>query len=139
MRIPDQDRKSPIEHRAAQIPRDLAEDFCQMVEDLGQSPDIVKADMTPLKAELLHCALGLTGEASEVADSVKKYAIYGQTLDTKNVVEELGDLEFYLERTRQALGITREDTIRENVKKLRKRYPSGMFTTPDSARRADKR
>jgi len=73
-----------------------------------------------------------------VVDAVKKHTIYGKELDVENVIEELGDLEFYMEHMRQLVGITREQTIQANIDKLGKRY-EGMIYSDDSAQaRADK-
>jgi NTP pyrophosphatase (non-canonical NTP hydrolase) len=67
-------------------------------------------------------AVGVSGEAGELLDAVKKHAIYNLPLDRDNVIEELGDLEFYLRGIRLNLVITRYECLLSNIKKLRKRY-----------------
>jgi len=66
--------------------------------------------------------MGISGEAGELLDAVKKCTIYRKPLDVPNVLEELGDLEFYLEGLRQILGISREQVLNQNIAKLRVRY-----------------
>ena len=65
-------------------------------------------------------------------------AIYGKPLDRENVIEELGDLEFYMEGLRQGLGITREETLQANVAKLGARYAAGKYSDKAAIARADK-
>ena len=81
--------------------------------------------------------MGVSGEAGELLDAIKKFAIYNKTLDIDNVVEELGDIEFYLAMIRRTLGIHREVTLRHNITKLLKRYPAG-YTDMAAQLRADK-
>jgi len=81
--------------------------------------------------------LGICGESGELLDAVKKAVIYRQDLDKDNVEEELGDIEFYLEGFRQRLGIKRLDTLRANIKKLKKRYPF-YYTNKAAKERKDK-
>jgi NTP pyrophosphatase (non-canonical NTP hydrolase) len=88
--------------------------------------------------ENLHMILGIVGEAGELCDAIKKHVIYDKPLDRANVVEELGDLEFFMEGLRQRLAITRDETLKGNKEKLTKRYPMGLFTNEDAQRRADK-
>lgn len=86
---------------------------------------------------LEHMVLGICGEAGEIADAVKKSSIYGKPLDRQNIVEELGDIEFYLAGLRQMLGITFKEVFEANVAKLKARYPSG-YTDAAAIERADK-
>lgn len=44
---------------------------------------------------LLHAGAGMAGEFGELIDSVKKTWVYGKPEDRANLVEELGDAEFY--------------------------------------------
>ena len=56
------------------------------------------AKALPTQRERLeHASLGLIGECGELADAWKKHIIYGRELDLENVIEELGDLRFYLQ------------------------------------------
>lgn len=79
-----------------------------------------KADLkfTPEQADMIHSILGISGECGEILDAIKKHVIYGKPLDRENLVEELGDMEFYMEHLRKLNGITREETIAANVAKL---------------------
>ena len=44
-----------------------------------------------------------------------------------HLVTELGDLMWYTAQACMALGVSFEDVIATNVKKLEKRYPGGSF------------
>ena len=111
--------------------------YNQFVSDLCKSGEDTLADLTPENASLLHFAVGVSGEAGELLDAVKKAAIYKKPLDRVNVIEELGDLEFYMSALRGQLGITREETMAENMLKLAKRYNNG-YSNEDAQFRADK-
>lgn len=114
--------------------------YSDMVAALAKPAiDIIKLHATfPAMAHLAHMALGVSGEAGELVDALKKHAIYGKPLDVENVIEELGDLEFYMEGIRGSLGITRERTIEHNQAKLAKRYASGGYSDKQARDRADK-
>ena len=99
----------------------------RLIKDLGSHRD-----------NLMHGAIGISGEAGELLDAVKKNWAYGKPLDFENILEELGDIEFYLEAFRQSAGITREATIAHNLKKLGKRYASGNYSDAQAIARADK-
>lgn len=111
------------------------EDLVSALVKPGQ--DIVD-EMTPEQAHLIHMAVGVSGEAGELLDAVKKATIYQKPIDRENVVEELGDIEFYLEGLRQGLGITREETLDHNIAKLSKRYHGGSYSNQAAQERVDK-
>lgn len=69
---------------------------------------------------------------------MKKHVIYNKPLDRENVVEELGDLEFYMEQLRQNVGITREETLAANIAKLEIRYNGLRYSDQAAQQRADK-
>lgn len=75
---------------------------------------------------LLNGALGLTGEAGEVADIIKKYAFHGHNIRLPELIKELGDVCWYIALISSALGVDLEVILRENVKKLENRYPEGF-------------
>jgi len=113
-----------------------------MVGDLVKPGEDIKKSLTPLKCGILHMAVGISGEAGELLDAIKKRVIYDKTLDRENVIEELGDLEFYMEGLRQELNITREQTLAHNVNKLltgkNARFAKGKYSNEQAQTRADK-
>lgn len=72
---------------------------------------------------LMHCAVGIAGEAGELLDAIKKQWVYGKPLDRAHAIEELGDIEWYMEALRGLLGVSRDEVIAANVSKLEVRYP----------------
>lgn len=117
---------------------ELQQAHSELVRNLAKPGADIIASLTPLNAHLWHMASAVCGEAGELFDAIKRQAIYCKELDVENVVEELGDLEFYLEGIRGALGITREQTLDANLAKLNKRYQSGKYSNAESQQRADK-
>lgn len=116
--------------------------FEQMVGKLAKAGVDIIAEMTPEQAHIMHMNWGLGGEVGELSDALKKHVIYGKELDRINVIEELGDIEFYLEGLRQGLHITREETLEANKAKLltgkNARYAGGLYTNAAAKERADK-
>lgn len=110
----------------------------ELVTALAKPGADIVATLTPEDAHALHMAVGISGESGELLDAIKKAAIYRKPIDRANVIEELGDLEFYMEGLRQGLGITREETIEANIAKLSKRYSSGSYSDKHAQERADK-
>ena len=117
---------------------ELKQNHRDMVKALAKPGEDIVAEMSPERAHRLHMAVGIAGEAGELLDAVKKNAIYTKDLDVENVIEELGDLEFFMEGLRQSLGITRADCIAANIKKLSVRYSQGKYSNKDAQERADK-
>ena len=71
-------------------------------------------------------ALGLTGEAGEVADLVKKVLFQGHELDKEHLVKELGDVAWYLALLASAIEVPLSTVFRKNIEKLKERYPEGF-------------
>ena len=71
-------------------------------------------------------ALGLTGEAGEVADLVKKHSFQGHKFDSEYMAKELGDVAWYLAVSADAIGYKLEDIFKMNIAKLEARYPDGF-------------
>ena len=95
----------------------------------------VKPEDKTLK--LVHAAMGIAGEAGEVVDAVKKHWVYGKPLDTENVLEECGDILFYVSACLNLCGYSLNDAMTHNMDKLNKRYPLG-YTDAAAITRADK-
>lgn len=85
--------------------------------------------------ELAVLALGLAGEAGEVADMIKKVLGHGHPLDAWKVIIEIGDVLFYAAVLANRLGYRFSEVADANVDKLARRYPNG-FTTEASLTRA---
>ncbi len=110
----------------------------ELVKNLVKPGSEILRTLTPSQANLLHMAVGVAGEAGELLDAIKKHCIYNKPLDRANVIEELGDLEFYMEGLRQELSISRDFTLSENVAKLLKRYSTKAYSDQQAVERADK-
>lgn len=109
-----------------------------MVNNLVKSGDTIRDEMTGTNAHLIHMIMGVSGEVGELLDAIKKAVVYQKPLDMENVIEELGDIEFYMEGLRQGLGIEREETLIANVKKLGVRYAGFKYSDTAAQTRADK-
>lgn len=77
---------------------------------------------TPSMSRLTHAALGLSTEANEFSDQLKKHLIYGKQLDKVNLIEELGDICWYIALACDELGVNFEKIQSINIKKLKARY-----------------
>ena len=113
-------------------------EYSEMVESLKKPGTAILRDMDCVKLDLIHMAIGISGEAGELLDAVKKATIYNKPIDRENVIEELGDLEFYMEGLRQVMNISREEVISANMAKLGKRYRTGQYSDQQAQERADK-
>ncbi|MFE6708705.1 nucleoside triphosphate pyrophosphohydrolase family protein [Bacillus thuringiensis] len=94
---------------------------------------------------VLNAALGLTGEAGEVADIVKKAIFHGHGFDpahcpgeengnTHKLALELGDIMYYISIMAHEMGYTLQDIAEMNIAKLAKRYPDGFSRDASQAR-----
>ncbi len=77
-------------------------------------------DVTPT---IEHAVMGLVTESAECMDAIKKAKIYGKPLDKVNLVEEAGDIMWYLAILAGELGVSFEDMWEKNIAKLKVRYP----------------
>ena len=89
---------------------------------------------TPQHCDLLHAAMGISTEAGELLDALKKAIFYGKPLDSVNLKEEVGDVMWYIAIACHALGISIEQVCAMNIAKLRARYPH-KFTSHDAINR----
>ncbi|HEY6435469.1 MAG TPA: nucleoside triphosphate pyrophosphohydrolase family protein [Ignavibacteriaceae bacterium] len=108
----------------------LSDRTCKHIEEQG----IV---ILPEMYDLLHATLGISGEAGELLDAVKKSFIYSKPLDRINAREELGDLMWYIALACRTLDVTLEELMQENIDKLTKRYPE-KYTDEHASARLDK-
>ena len=99
--------------------------------------DKIRARMTDTNLRLLHAVLGLTTEAAELTDALKKHLFYGKELDVINLKEELGDSTWYVGIAIDVLQTTFDEILTLNIEKLRKRYPE-KFTEKSALNRDTK-
>lgn len=98
-------------------------EFKTHVESKMQSCETQEVDGPTL--DLLHSAIGVAGEVGELVDAVKKAVFYRQRLDEDNVIEEIGDILFYLQAMANTIGFSLGDCMDANTDKLNVRYPDG--------------
>jgi NTP pyrophosphatase (non-canonical NTP hydrolase) len=87
--------------------------------------------------DILHGAIGMSGESGEFLDAVKKTVLYGKSLDKNYVEEELGDSLYYMALVLRSIGSNFETVMQKNYEKLLKRYPEG-YNDAAAIARADK-
>ena len=88
----------------------------------------------PLNMRLANYALGVAGEAGEVADIIKKHVFHGHELDKKDLLKELGDILWYVSMLSKLGGFTLEEVATANIDKLSRRYKNGFSKEASIAR-----
>ena len=84
---------------------------------------------------LTNGVLGLAGESGECCDIIKKYKYQGHELKKDDLIEELGDVLWYVAETCSGLNVTLEEVASRNLDKLHKRYHGSTFHKEDSINR----
>lgn len=82
--------------------------------------------MTIRDYRLTNFGLGISGEAGEVTDHIKKIVFHGHKLDKDNIKKELGDVLWYVATLATTVGLDLEEIAVANIEKLMKRYPDGF-------------
>ena len=106
----------------------------QQLALLTEGPPDYEAFGLSRNQRLLHGLLGIQSEAGELADAGKRHLFYKTDLDLVNVMEECGDILWYIAVTLDAAGYTMEDAMERNISKLQSRFPD-KFTTADAVGR----
>lgn len=83
---------------------EMPKSFEEMVTALKKSGELIVQELTPDSADLLHMAIGISGEVGE-------YFSAANLGDRVNQLEELGDIEFYYEGILQSLRDNYDDPI----------------------------
>ena len=79
--------------------------------------------------ELITAAIGIQAETGEFSEVVKKCIFQGKEMNEDarfHAMRELGDVIWYWIHAVNALGYQPDEVIRENIRKLEKRYPGGF-------------
>ena len=110
-------------------------DYRALVQRLNQL-EAEDADV----CKLLTAALGLTAEAGEFTEVVKKIVFQGKPYNEENIFHmkrELGDICWYLAQAFMALDTDFDEILEMNVDKLKARYPGGEFDVHHSENRVE--
>jgi NTP pyrophosphatase (non-canonical NTP hydrolase) len=89
---------------------------------------------------LITAAFGLTAEAGEFTEVVKKIILQGKPYNEENVFHmkrELGDICWYIAQACMALDTSFDEIMEMNVDKLKARYPGGEFDVHKSENRKE--
>ena len=79
---------------------------------------------------LLTASVGMSSEAGEFTQIVKKIVFQGKPVNEENLFHmkrELGDIMWYVAQACMGLNTSIDEIIEMNVEKLEKRYPGGSF------------
>ena len=66
---------------------------------------------------------------------VKKWLAQGHELNKDKLIDELGDVAWYLAEAATALGVSLESVLQHNVDKLKARYPQGFDSAKSITRK----
>lgn len=75
---------------------------------------------------IMIAALGLNGEAGEVADMIEKKFGHGHTVSDDELIDEIGDVLWYLAELATALDLDLVTIAHRNYDELKARYPDGF-------------
>ena len=81
--------------------------------------------ITAEQYRLLHAAVGVASEAAELMQAVIDH-VCGGPIDKANLLEEGGDLCWYIAEMLNATGQTFSTMLQANIEKLAARYPDGF-------------
>lgn len=115
-------------------PTMTADEYQQLAaRTLIGAPD---AAYSPADIMLVWNALGLAGEAGEVADTIKKAVFHQHGVDREELIKELGDVLWYVAALCTKLDVSLAEVMTRNIEKLKRRYPDG-YSSGDSKKRVD--
>jgi len=111
-------------------------DFAALLTRLTELEVSADADVP----RLITAAFGLSAEAGEFTEVVKKIILQGKPYNADNVFHmkrELGDICWYLSQAFMALDTNFEEILQMNYEKLSARYPEGSFDVYKSENRVE--
>ena len=88
------------------------------------------------RQKILNGCYGMCGEAGECIDLIKKVEFQNHGFESLKLLDELGDVLWYVAETAAGLGYTLEDVANYNINKLENRYPKG-FSSENSIHRPE--
>jgi hypothetical protein len=111
-------------------------DFAQLLARITELETVADADVP----RLLTAAVGISAEAGEFTEVVKKIILQGKPYNDESVFHmkrELGDICWYLSQAFMALDTNFEEILQMNFEKLSARYPEGAFDVYRSENRVE--
>ncbi|NPU90220.1 MAG: nucleoside triphosphate pyrophosphohydrolase family protein [Fervidobacterium sp.] len=75
---------------------------------------------------LLITAIALAGESGELCNKIKKIVYHGHQIDISDIIEELGDILWYIANFCNYYNISLDNIAAKNIEKLKARYPAGF-------------
>jgi NTP pyrophosphatase (non-canonical NTP hydrolase) len=111
-------------------------DFAQLLARMTELESANDADVP----RLLTAALGMSAEAGEFTEVVKKIILQGKPYTEENVFHmkrELGDICWYIAQACMALDTNFREIMEMNYEKLSARYPEGAFDVYRSENRKE--
>jgi NTP pyrophosphatase (non-canonical NTP hydrolase) len=111
-------------------------DFAALLARMTELEATADADVP----RLITAAFGLSAEAGEFTEVVKKIILQGKPYTEENVFHmkrELGDICWYLSQAFMALDTNFEEILQMNYEKLSARYPEGSFDVYKSENRVE--
>jgi NTP pyrophosphatase (non-canonical NTP hydrolase) len=125
---------SRYEEFVAQVTSNASTNFVDFADRIGE------LDREGANIErLLTAGVGINAEGGEFLEIIKKMVFQGKPWNADNrehLIIELGDIMWYVAQATQALGVTMEQVLDGNIRKLSKRYPEGTFDAYYSENRA---
>jgi NTP pyrophosphatase (non-canonical NTP hydrolase) len=111
-------------------------DFAALLTRLTELEASADADVP----RLMTAAFGISAEAGEFTEVIKKIFLQGKPYNGDNVFHlkrELGDICWYIAQACMALDTTFEEVLQMNYEKLSARYPEGTFDVYSSENRIE--
>jgi NTP pyrophosphatase (non-canonical NTP hydrolase) len=127
----DQEKYVDFVRQVTSKPSLDSETLIERLEELDENANV---------PQLLTAALGLTAEAGEFTEIVKKMILQGKPYNEDNVRHlkiELGDTLWYIAQACMALDTSFDELMEMNFQKLSKRYPTGTFDVYSSENRKE--
>ena len=111
-------------------------DFAALLTRLTELEASADADVP----RLMTAAFGISAEAGEFTEVIKKIFLQGKPYNEDNVFHlkrELGDICWYIAQACMSLDTTFEEVLQLNYEKLSARYPEGTFDVFRSENRVE--
>jgi NTP pyrophosphatase (non-canonical NTP hydrolase) len=111
-------------------------DFAALLIRLTELEASADADVP----RLMTAAFGISAEAGEFTEVIKKIFLQGKPYNEDNVFHlkrELGDICWYIAQACMALDTTFDEVLQMNYEKLSARYPEGTFDVFRSENRVE--